>query len=52
MKNNNYQYLWKNHAEQAKAFGLKYKEDEKLPENPDVFISKYFFNIYEYIQKL
>jgi glyoxylase-like metal-dependent hydrolase (beta-lactamase superfamily II) len=33
-------YLWKNHAEQAKAFGLKYKEDEKLPENPDVFIKE------------
>ncbi|ORX75116.1 Metallo-hydrolase/oxidoreductase [Anaeromyces robustus] len=33
-------YLWKNHAEQAKAFGLKYKEEEKLPEKPDVFIKE------------
>jgi len=33
-------YLWKNHKEQANAFGLKYKEEEKLPENPDVFIKE------------
>ncbi|ORX42068.1 Metallo-hydrolase/oxidoreductase [Piromyces finnis] len=33
-------YLWSNHAEQAKAFGLKYKEEEELPEKPDVLLKE------------
>lgn len=33
-------YLWKNLPEQMKGFGLKFKEDEKLPDSPDVFIKE------------
>jgi len=33
-------YLWNNLEEQAKAFGLKYNEKEKLPDKPDVFIKE------------
>jgi len=33
-------YLWNNQIEQAKAFGLKYNEEEKLPDKPDVFIKE------------